>query len=93
MKPHKKAKSGAYVINYYDEEGYAALRKVTKVWWLLDLSNEKLRCKSLSILFQAQRTEEKSEHKPLFTVTLNHKVEFTLQCGNMDVSIAILLCL
>lgn len=79
------------MINYYDEEGYAALRKVTKVRWLLDLSHGKLRCKSF--LFQAQRTEEKSEHKPLFTVTLNHKVEFTLQCGNMDVSIAILLYL
>jgi hypothetical protein len=30
VKPHKKAKSGAYVINYYDEEGYAALRKVSE---------------------------------------------------------------
>ncbi|XP_028398275.1 translocon-associated protein subunit delta-like [Dendronephthya gigantea] len=48
VKSHKAAKSGSYVINYYDEEGYAALRK-------------------------AQRSEEKFEQKPLFTVTLNHK--------------------
>ncbi|XP_046841291.1 translocon-associated protein subunit delta-like [Xenia sp. Carnegie-2017] len=48
VKSHKEAKSGSYEIKYYDEEGYASLRK-------------------------AQRTGEKLEQKPLFTVTLNHK--------------------
>ena len=32
--PHKKAKSGAYVVNYYDEEGYAALRKVSELTFI-----------------------------------------------------------
>ncbi|WP_395241770.1 hypothetical protein, partial [Salmonella sp. s51933] len=27
---HTKAKSGTYTINYYDEEGYAALRKAQR---------------------------------------------------------------
>ena len=64
----KKAARGNFVIHVYDDEGYAALRKVKhKQYYSYSIINYS------SFLPQAQRSgEEASAVKTLSTVILNH---------------------
>ena len=71
----KKAARGNFVIHVYDDEGYAALRKVKhKQYYSSSIINYSSSIINYSsFLPQAQRSgEDASAVKPLSTVILNH---------------------